>query len=154
MISIVPSLGMTAMDVAYHAVKYLHVGAAAVSIALFVVRIGWMMGSPERLQQRWVKVVPHVIDTILLVSALWLAWQLGADGTRGWLAAKVAALVLYIALGTIALKRGKTRRVRIAAAAAALATFGYIVSVALTKSPLGLLSVDIFGQAAAVAWVR
>jgi uncharacterized membrane protein SirB2 len=133
------------MDVAYHAVKNLHVGAAALSIVLFIVRIGWMMGSPQRLRQRWVKVVPHVIDTVLLASALWLAWQLGADGTRGWLAAKIGALVLYIMLGMIALKRGKTRRVRIAAAAAALATFGYIVSVALTKSPLGLLSVGLFG---------
>jgi uncharacterized membrane protein SirB2 len=130
---------------AYHTVKNLHVGAAAVSISLFIVRIGWMMGSPQRLQHRWVKVAPHVIDTILLVSALWLAWQLGADGTRGWLTAKIVALLLYIMLATIALKRGKTRRVRIAAAAAALATFGYIVSVALTKSPLGLLSVDFVG---------
>jgi uncharacterized membrane protein SirB2 len=145
MISIVPTLGTTAMDVAYQAVKYLHVGAAAVSVALFIVRIGWMMESPGRLQQRWVKVVPHVIDTILLLSALWLAWQIGADGTRGWLAAKIGALVLYIALGMIALKRGKTRRVRIAAAAAALATFVYIVTVALTKSPRGVFSIAIFG---------
>ena len=133
------------MDPVYQSVKDLHVGAAALSIVLFIVRIGWMMGSPQRLRQRWVKVVPHVIDTVLLASALWLAWQLGADGTRGWLAAKIGALVLYIMLGMIALKRGKTRRVRIAAAAAALATFGYIVSVALTKSPLGLLSVGLFG---------
>jgi uncharacterized membrane protein SirB2 len=135
----------TAMDVAYHTVKNLHVGAAAVSIVLFIVRIGWMMGSPQRLQQRWAKVVPHVIDTILLLSALWLAWQQGAGGTRGWLTAKIVALLLYIALGMIALKRGKTRRVRVVAAVAAVVTFGYIVSVALTKSPLGPLSVDIFG---------
>ena len=129
-----------AMDLAYHTVKNLHVGAATVSIALFAVRIGWMMASPERLRQRWVKIVPHVIDTILLLSALWLAWQLGTDGTRGWLAAKIVALLLYVVSGTIALKRGKTRRARIAAAAFAVATFGYIVSVALTKSPLGILA--------------
>ena len=80
-----------------------------------------------------------MIDTVLLASALWLAWQLGAQGTRGWLAAKLAGLAVYIALGAIALKRGRTRATRTAAFVAALATFGYIVSVAVTKSPLGLL---------------
>ena len=129
-----------AMDLAYYTVKNLHVGAATLSIALFALRTGWMMWSPGRLRQRWVKIVPHVIDTVLLLSALWLAWQLGADGTRGWLAAKIVALLLYVVLGAIALKRGKTRRVRIVAAAFAAATFGYIVSVALTKSPLGILA--------------
>jgi uncharacterized membrane protein SirB2 len=87
-----------------------------------------------------VRIAPHVIDTVLLASALWLAWQLGTDGTRGWLWAKVIALGAYIALGTVALKRGRTRRVRVNAFAAALATFGYIVSVAVTKSPLGVLA--------------
>jgi uncharacterized membrane protein SirB2 len=71
---------------------------------------------------------------------LWLAWQLGAPGTRGWLTAKVAALLVYIALGAIALKRGRTRGVRIAAFIGAIVTFAYIVSVALAKSPLGLLA--------------
>jgi uncharacterized membrane protein SirB2 len=87
-----------------------------------------------------VRIAPHLIDTVLLASALWLAWQMGTEGTRGWLWAKVIALCAYIAFGTIALKRGRTRRARIAAFAAALATFGYIVSVALTKSPLGVLA--------------
>jgi uncharacterized membrane protein SirB2 len=124
----------------YSAIKHLHAGVAAVSIALFVLRGTWMLSSPERLQQRWVKVLPHGVDTVLLASALWLAWQLGADGTRGWLAAKVIALFVYIALGTIALKRGRTRGARITAFVAAVATFGYIVSVALTKSPLGFFA--------------
>ena len=128
------------MIVEYGVVKGVHVGAAAVSLALFVLRGGWMLYAPARLDRRWVKVVPHVIDTALLASALWLAWQLGADGARDWLAAKIIALVVYVALGTFALKRGRTRTVRIVAFAAALAVFGYIVSVALTKSPLGPLA--------------
>jgi uncharacterized membrane protein SirB2 len=128
------------MTLEYDTIKQLHTGAAAVSIALFVVRGAWMLYSPELLQRRWVKTVPHVVDTVLLASALWLAWQIGADGPRGWLAAKIVALLVYIALGTIALKRGRTRSLRIAAFVAAVATFGYIVSVALTKSPLGFLA--------------
>jgi uncharacterized membrane protein SirB2 len=81
-----------------------------------------------------VKLVPHAIDTVLLLSGAWLAWQLGTAGVRGWLPTKLAAVVLYILLGTIALRRGRTRRLRIAAAAGAVAIFAYIVSVAITKS--------------------
>ena len=99
-----------------------------------------MLRSPQRLRQRWVRIVPHVIDTVLLASALWLAWRIGADGTRGWLWAKVVGLVAYVVLGTIALKRGRTRGARAVAFVAALATFGYIVSVAIAKSPLGFLA--------------
>jgi uncharacterized membrane protein SirB2 len=121
----------------YFAIRQLHVTAAAVSLALFILRGAWMMASPALLERRWVKFVPHVVDTMLLGSALWLAWQLGVDGTRGWLVAKVVALFVYIALGTVALKRGRTRGVRVAALSGALVTFGYIASVAVTKSPRG-----------------
>jgi uncharacterized membrane protein SirB2 len=119
----------------YTIVKHVHVGAVALSISLFVLRGAWMLGAPQRLRQRWVRIVPHLIDTVLLASAVWLAWHLGSDGTRGWLWAKVAGLIVYIVLGTIALKRGKTRRIRLVAFVAALATFAYIVAVAIVKSP-------------------
>ena len=128
------------MTIDYAAIRLVHTGAAALSIGLFALRGAWMLRAPQRLQRRWVRIAPHLIDTVLLASALWLAWQMGTEGTRGWLWAKVIALCAYIAFGTIALKRGRTRRARIAAFAAALATFGYIVSVAVTKSPLGVLA--------------
>jgi uncharacterized membrane protein SirB2 len=128
------------MPDAYFAIRQLHVAAAAVSLALFILRGAWMMASPARLRRRWVKIVPHVVDTVLLGSALWLAWQLGVDGTRGWLVAKVIALFVYIALGTVALKRGRTRGARVAALSGALVTFGYIASVAVTKSPRGFMA--------------
>lgn len=128
------------MPLDFATVKYIHVGAATLSISLFVLRAIWMLRSPARLAVRWTRIVPHVIDTALLVSALWLAWHLGTAATRGWLWAKVIALPAYIVLGSIALKRGRTRGVRIAAFAGAVATFAYIVSVAVAKSPLGLLT--------------
>lgn len=124
----------------YATVKAVHVGAAALSISLFVLRGAWMLRAPERLAARWVRIVPHVIDTLLLASALWLAGQIGVEGTRGWLWAKVIALVAYIVLGSIALKRGRTLRARVVAFALSVATFGYIVSVALAKSPLGFFA--------------
>ena len=128
------------MPDAYFAIRQLHVSAAAVSLALFILRGAWMIASPALLELRWLKIVPHVVDTVLLGSALWLAWQWRVDGTPGWLLAKVVALVVYIALGTVALKRGRTRGVRVAALFGALATFGYIASVAITKSPRGFMA--------------
>lgn len=124
----------------YATIKAVHLSAASLSIAGFVLRGVWMLRAPQRLRLRWVRIAPHVIDTVLLASALWLAWQLGADGTRGWLWAKVAGLLVYIVLGTVALKRGRTLGIRIGAFVTALATFAYIVSVAVTKSPLGFLA--------------
>lgn len=121
-------------------VRHLHAGLVALTLALFVVRLGWSFAAPERLGRRWVRVVPHVVDTALLLSGAWLAFAIGGAGVAGWLPAKLAALILYIVLGAVALRRGRSRRVRIVAAAGALATFGYIVSVALTKSPLGALT--------------
>lgn len=128
------------MSLDYATIKHLHMSAAALSISLFVLRGAWMLWAPTRLRLLWVRVVPHVIDTVLLASALWLAWQLGTAGTHGWLAAKLVGLVVYIVLGTIALKRGRSRPIRAAAFIAAIATFGYIVMVAVTKSPLGALA--------------
>jgi uncharacterized membrane protein SirB2 len=99
-----------------------------------------MLASPSRLQMRWIRIVPHAVDTVLLGSAIWLAWQLGAAGTGGWLTAKVIAVLVYIAAGTVRAQAGRTRGIRIAALIVALTTFAYIVSVALAKSPLGFLS--------------
>ena len=129
------------MLVAYPTLKMVHVGSAVLSLALFSVRGAWMMVSPARLGQPWVKVVPHVVDTVLLGSAIALAIAIGNyPGTHAWLTAKVAGLVVYVELGSIALKRGPTRAIRVAAYFAALAVFAYIVSVAVTKSPAGPLA--------------
>ena len=127
------------MAIDYGTVKSVHVSAAALSIALFVLRGAWRAAMPSMLAVAWVRIGPHVVDTVLLASALWLAWRFPAGAPHAWIAAKIVALVVYILLGTIAFRRGRTRGVRIAAFVGALATFGYIVTVALTKSPLGFL---------------
>jgi uncharacterized membrane protein SirB2 len=127
----------------YTILRYVHLGSACGSLLLFIARGTWMIAVPVRLQQRWVKIVPHIVDTILLASAIALVWQLGGletFGTQSWLVAKIVALIAYIVLGNIALKRGRTRRTRIAAFVAAIAVFSYIVSVAITKSPSGFVS--------------
>lgn len=123
------------MAISYLSIKHLHVTAVTLSIALFLLRAGWMLHSPQRLHLRWVRTVPHVVDTVLLLSGAWLAWQLGKAGVAGWLPAKLAALVAYIVLGAVALRYGRTRGLRIGALAGALLAFAYMVAVAVTKSP-------------------
>ena len=121
----------------FAALKQIHVTTAAVSYLLFFVRGIWMIADSPRLQRRWVRIVPHVNDTLLLAAAIWLALLLHQyPGTHAWLTAKVAGLLMYIGLGLVGLTYGKTRPMRISAWVAAQAVFFYIVAVALTRSPL------------------
>lgn len=120
----------------YLTLKFLHLIMAALSISGFAVRGYWMMTRSEYLSHRVVKIAPHVIDTVFLLTGIWLAVVLSANTfSQPWLLAKVAGLVAYIVLGTIALKRGSTMKVRIVAFIAALLAFAYIVGAALMKSP-------------------
>ena len=121
----------------YAAIKGIHMLSVTLSYLLFFVRGIWMIQQSPLLQQRWVRIVPHVIDTILLASALTLAAMLwSALPDHAWLAAKIIGLVVYIGLGVVALKRGRTLSVRIAAWGTAQAVFFYIAGVAVTRSPL------------------
>ncbi|HET6493523.1 MAG TPA: SirB2 family protein [Burkholderiales bacterium] len=121
----------------YLALKYVHVGCVVISYVLFFVRGVWMMHESSLLARRWVRIVPHVVDTLLLASAIALAVMIRQyPFTTPWLTAKVSGLVVYIVLGMMALKRGKTKRARVTAWIAAQAVFLYVVAVALTKDPL------------------
>ena len=118
----------------YTAVKVAHVAAVALSFALFGLRGIWMMVDSPNLGRRWVRVVPHVNDTLLLAAGVWLAFELRLSPATPWLAAKLVALLVYIGLGMLALRPGRPKRARIAAWIAALAVFGYIAAVAVTRS--------------------
>jgi uncharacterized membrane protein SirB2 len=121
----------------YAALKMIHVTSVVVSYLLFSLRSMWMMRGSAVLQQRWVKITPHVVDTILLVSAITLAMRIQQDPINdSWLSAKVAGLLIYIGLGMMELRFAKTRKMRISAWIAAQAAFLYIVLVALTKNPI------------------
>ncbi len=124
----------------YATLKTLHHTTIAITLALFLLRGVWMIAESPRLRARWARIVPHVNDTVLLASGIALAYTLGLSPLEhGWLAAKIAALLAYIVLGTIALKRGKTRGHRIAAWVAALLVFGYMVAVAMAHDPFPFL---------------
>ena len=121
----------------YLILKNLHLATIALTLTLFILRGVWMMADSPRLQARWVRIVPHVNDTLLLASGIALAVLIQQYPlVHGWLTAKLIALIAYIALGTVALKRGKARGQRIAAWIAALLVFGYMAAVAVAHDPL------------------
>lgn len=117
--------------------KAIHVACAILSITGFVIRGVWMIRESPWLAKKWVRVAPHIVDTVLLLSAILLALQIRQyPFVHGWLTAKVLALVAYIVIGAIGLKYGNTKKIRIAAWLVAMAVFLYIVLVALTRQPL------------------
>ena len=124
----------------YLALKHSHMLFAAISGLFFLVRGGWMLMESDMLQKKWVKIVPHVVDSVLLACAIGLCVVLGQyPFVEAWLTVKVVMLVAYIVLGTIALKRGKTKGIRTLAFFAAIACFLFMVSVAVAHHPLGFL---------------
>jgi uncharacterized membrane protein SirB2 len=124
----------------YAVVKLIHQAAVTLSILGFLARGLGMLADSDWVRHRAARTLPHIVDTILLFSGVTLAWQLElSPAAAPWMAAKFVGLVVYIGLGMVALRRGRTKGQRTVAWIAALVTFGYIVTVALTKDPLGFL---------------
>ena len=118
-------------------VKTIHVSSAVLSIGGFFVRGILMIKVSPLLQARVSRIAPHIIDTVLLVSAVVLVSRWGwMVLQQPWLITKIVALLVYIALGMIALREGRVMAVRIGAWLAAMLVFFYIVTVAMTKNPL------------------
>lgn len=125
----------------YFWVKLIHIITIIISFSLFFIRGYWVLIDSSRLDRSWVRVLPHVNDSILLLSAITLTVLIAQyPFVQAWLTLKVVLLVVYIALGMVAIKRGRTKPVRVGAWLAALAVFAYIVMIALTKSviPFGI----------------
>lgn len=121
----------------YLLLKHLHVTCVVLSGLGFCLRGWWMLRESPLRQHRLTRVVPHAVDTLLLGSALTMAWMSGQyPFAQGWLTAKLCGLIAYIVLGSMALKRGKTRQSRATYFGLALLTYAYIVSVALSRNPI------------------
>jgi uncharacterized membrane protein SirB2 len=123
----------------YPQIKAVHVAAVIASGMLFLLR-----GTAVQLGAKWAMAAPlrwlsYSIDTVLLTAALMLVTILHQyPFVHGWLTAKVVLLIVYVALGSFALKRGRTRAVRIWCWIAALLVYLFIVSIARAHSPLGI----------------
>ena len=125
----------------YLALKHFHITCVVLSGAGFALRGAWALAGSPLARARLTRVLPHVVDSCLLLSAIALAWSAGQyPFVHGWLTAKIVGLLAYIGLGMVALKPGRAMAVRAGAFVAALATFSWIVSVALSKNPAGWLA--------------
>jgi uncharacterized membrane protein SirB2 len=121
----------------YVGLKQLHMTCVALSGGLFFLRFIWRLQASSLLQKKWVKIAPHIIDTCLLLSAIALAAIAGINPIeQTWLGAKIMALVLYIILGTFAIKRAKSTAGQIISFALAGVVFTYIILVAISKHVL------------------
>ena len=122
-------------------IKTIHLAAVLLSFCGFVLRAGWMLADSPMLSKRWVKVLPHIIDTVLLISALVLVYLMSLPLLQtDWLLAKVIALLVYIGFGTLTLKKARTKAQRLMFSVLALVVFLYIVSVAMSKSAYGFFA--------------
>lgn len=125
----------------YLTLKLIHQGAVAISITGFFARGAGALAGAAWARRRMARTVPHVVDTVLLATAIALAWMLRLDPlATPWLAAKIVGLLAYIGLGMMALKPGRPIALRAAAWIAALLCFAQIAATAITKDPLGLLA--------------
>jgi uncharacterized membrane protein SirB2 len=125
---------------AFLAFKYLHIATVILSIFLFVLRFFWKSTGSAMLQQRWVKITPHAVDTLLLVSGIALliiARLYPFSPQTPWLTEKLFGVIIYIALGFVALsKRPRRQTTRWIAFILAIGCLALIVKLAVTQIPL------------------
>jgi uncharacterized membrane protein SirB2 len=125
----------------YLVVKSIHHAAVALSFAGFFARGLASLRGARWVRGRAARSLPHVVDTVLLASAVTLAWTAAINPLHApWLMAKIIGLLVYIGLGMVALRPAFAPALRLAAWLAALVTFAYIVSVAISKNVLGPLA--------------
>jgi uncharacterized membrane protein SirB2 len=118
----------------YTLLKHLHVTCVVISATLFFVRGLLMLWRPQMLRARWARTLPHTNDAVLLLAAIGMLVTAQMNPlAQPWLATKLAALLLYIGLGMVAMRFGRSRGVRLAAWLAALAVLSWMIAMARTK---------------------
>jgi uncharacterized membrane protein SirB2 len=117
-------------------IKQLHVALALLTACSFCLRGYWMLARSPRLDSLWSRRLPHVVDALLLLTGVSLAVGLSiSPHAHPWLAIKLLAVVAYVIIGSIALKRGRSYRQRVVALLVSLMMLAYIFGVALHHDP-------------------
>lgn len=125
----------------YAQIRWVHIACIIASGSLFLLRGALVLAGQQRIAMRApLRFLSYGIDTVLLSAALMLLTILPhAIYANGWLTVKLALVVVYIVLGSVALKLGRTARARTIAFVAALAVYLSIIAIARTHDPMGWL---------------
>jgi len=116
-------------------IRAIHITFAVITVISFILRGMWMLMDSPQLLSKPARIVPHIIDALLLLSGIVLVINYtGYSYGYGWLLAKMVAIIIYIMTGAIALKYGKTRKIRVMALIVSYCLLVLIVSLAITRS--------------------
>jgi uncharacterized membrane protein SirB2 len=132
--AVFPILGAPHTGSSAQMLKLLHTGLAYLTVLGFVVRALWAFSDSPMRHEKWVRIAPHVVDTLLLVLGVALAFQLGLSPVSGWLGAKLAGLLVYIGFGVLTL-RATTTGLRVGGFVGAILAVGYVFAVAFSRDP-------------------
>lgn len=125
----------------YELLRNVHVICAVATISGFILRGFWMLVESPLLQRKLTRIAPHVVDTLFLLSGVFMLVIAGLNPFgQPWLVAKFVALLAYIVLGMIAIRRGRTKNIRAVAFVSAIAVFGYVIGVGMSRSPASWLA--------------
>ncbi|MFT4940056.1 MAG: putative membrane protein SirB2 [Paraglaciecola sp.] len=121
----------------YAIAKHIHLTAIAVSVVLFLLRFIWTLSESQMLQKKWVKILPHITDTLLLLSAATLCVMLQQyPFATAWVSEKLLGLVMYVFMVVLTLKIAKTGFMRFVGLIGALSWVAFSGFVAVTKQAL------------------
>ena len=130
----------------YQIIKFIHISCVVLSVSGFFMRGLWLLQQSPRLQNVWVRRLPHWIDAVLFSSGILMAWQAGFFVAEiNWLSIKLLLVLAYILLGMAALHWFKRRLFKMLSWLLALVVAGFIISIALSKSPYGLFAYLLAG---------
>ena len=120
--------------------KHLHMTLAVISIILFTLRFVWTIANSPRLQAKWIKITPHIIDTLLLTFGVVMAVQYSINPVEQlWLGEKLLAVAAYIFTGYFTLKLARNKPMQIIGYLGAMGWVMLIVRLAMTREPLFLV---------------
>ncbi|MEP4891628.1 MAG: SirB2 family protein [Aliiglaciecola sp.] len=121
----------------YMMAKHLHLTAVALSIILFILRFVWLQRNSTLLHKKWVKIVPHIVDTILLVSAITLCFIVPFNPIQHpWLWQKIILVIAYIGLGFYVLKSANSTLKQWGGFSLAIACLALAANLAVSKQAL------------------
>ncbi|MFW8590034.1 SirB2 family protein [Glaciecola sp. 2405UD65-10] len=121
----------------YMFAKHLHLTAIALSFSLFLIRFVLLMRNSPSLQKKWLKITPHIVDTVLIISIVLLCVNLSVyPFVNEWATSKLIGLVLYILSVAFALKWARNNAMRIVGLAGAIAWLAITASIAVSKNTL------------------